>query len=295
MIIDVHTHLPYHKIFPPAFVDNIAQGLTGEDAKKAAFIKKLVKANLSDETGDELVKLMDDCRVEKSVLLIADFGYAMGEAELSIEEIYDLHYEVIKNHRDRFLLFTGVDQRRGQSGLDLFERSITTGWSKGLKLYPPCGFELDDPELFPFYELCDQYNLPVLSHTGPSFSSLRTERKYPDSILKVSEQFKGVNFILGHGGALNWEANVDVAERRKNVFLEISTYQAYESDSKVLGDRFRYFFDRIPDQIMFGSDWPMFKLGSTLQEIISSADSEMLSEKEREKLFYENAKCLLNL
>jgi hypothetical protein len=55
MIIDVHTHLPYHKIFPPAFVDNIAQGLTGEDAKKAAFIKKLVKANLSDETGDELV------------------------------------------------------------------------------------------------------------------------------------------------------------------------------------------------------------------------------------------------
>lgn len=296
MIIDIHTHLPFYKIFPPSFVDNVAKGLVGDDPKKGEFIRRLVKANLSDHDGSKFVDLMDECAIQKSILLIADFGYAMGEAELSLEEIYELHFEILDKYPDRFVLFTGVDPRRGKKGLDLFEESVASGKSSGLKLYPPCGFELDDRELYPYYEICQEYKIPVQSHTGPSFPVLRTERKYPGSLKTISDDFKEVNFILGHGGALNWESNTEVAKTRDNVYLEMSTYQTYISDASELESRLRFFMDTIPNQILFGSDWPMFALGATLQDIVGTIKKvNGINSEEKEKLFYKNAKYLLNL
>jgi predicted TIM-barrel fold metal-dependent hydrolase len=296
MIIDVHTHLPYHRIFPNTFMDNVARPLSQNDPRKIEFVKKIIRANLNDDHGENLLLQMDSCGISRSVLLIADFGHAMGEAELSLEEIYSLHREILKKHADRFVVFGGVDPRRGRSAIDLFERSITQFGFSGLKLYPPCGFELDDPILYPLYEICDQHDIPVLTHTGPSFPSLTTERKYPGSILKICEEFRNVNFILGHGGAKAWRANVNLAQRKKNIFLEVSTFQTNIIKPEELASRFRYFFDRIPDQILFGSDWPMFMMGSTFQQIIDAITSlKALKIDESEKLFYTNAKDLLKL
>ena len=295
MIIDVHTHLPFHKIFPPNFLKGVAQGLVGDDIKKQEFIGRLVKANLNDNDGSGFIDLMDSCNVEKSVLLVADFGYALGEPELSLEEIFKLHHDVLKSYESRFILFLGVDPRRGRQGLELFEKYVKAGITKGLKLYPPCGFELDDAMLYPFYDICDQHDLPILSHTGPSLPSLRTERRYPGTIQKISDEYKNVKFILGHGGALNWESNLKVAKSRDNVYLDISTYQAYIKDNNELEERFKIFFNYIPDQILFGSDWPMFTLGSTLDQIIQNLENlKTISSVEKEKLFYQNTKHLLN-
>lgn len=296
MIIDIHTHLPYHKIFPESFMENIAVELVGQDQQKQAFIKKLIRANLNDHDGKALCNQMDESNISKSILLIADFGYSMGEAALSIEEIHELHRDVQKICTDRFIVFGGVDPRRGRPAVDYFEKSIVDFGFKGLKLYPPCGFELDAPELYPLYEICQKHNLPILSHTGPSFPVLTTERRYPQSIMKVSEEFPGVNFIMGHGGAKAWKSNVAVARKRKNVFLDISTFQTTVSQEEELEERFRYFFDQVPDQVLFGSDWPMFALGSSLKKITDLIlRLSTIKDDEREKLLYRNAKILLNI
>jgi predicted TIM-barrel fold metal-dependent hydrolase len=296
MIIDIHMHLPYHRIFPAGFIEPVALALAAGDSSKLPFTRKLVRANLADRDGSTLKTLMDQCGIQRSVLLIADFGVCHGEAECSLEEIFSVHRDVLAKYPDRFIVFGGVDPRRGRAGVDLFERSIKSYGFAGLKLYPPCGFEMDDEGLYPLYELCSAHGLPVLSHTGPSWESMRTEREYPRSVLRVSEEFPKINFILGHGGARDWRSNVDVAKARKNVFLEVSTFQKSIREERELDDRFRYFFDHIPDQILFGSDWPMFALGSTLQNIIRMVRRPaVLKDDEQEKFLFGNAHNLLKL
>lgn len=296
MIIDVHTHLAYKKIFSEGFLSGVASTLvTDGDPVKEKFIRQLIFNNLKDEKGDVFIRQMDAAGIDKAVLLIADFGYSLGEADLSIEDIHLLHRQVRDLYPDKFIVFGGVDPRRGRRGVDLFEKAVRDWGFGGLKLYPPCGFELDDPQLMPLYEICNTYQVPVLSHTGPSLASMRTEREYPATILKVSAAFPGVQFILGHGGARDWETSVDVASRRPNVSLEISAFQAYAGAEELKG-RFRYFFDRVPDQVLFGSDWPMFMMGTTQVQLVELVRNlGVLTEAENDKLFYRNAQRVLNL
>jgi predicted TIM-barrel fold metal-dependent hydrolase len=228
--------------------------------------------------------------IDKSILLIADFGYSLGEAALSLQEIHALHDRVLKRFPDRFIVFGGVDPRRGPEGVDIFERSLHRFGFSGLKLYPPCGFEMDDPLLYPLYEICNQYKLPVISHTGPSLPSMRTERQYPSTILKVSEEFKDISFILAHGGANDWEVTVEIAKQRRNVYFDISTFQAGIQHPEELESRFKAFEKQCPDQVIFGTDWPMFVLSVSQKQLVDMVDGlRSISLRSKEKLFSANA------
>jgi uncharacterized protein len=290
MIIDIHSHLAFNKIFPEKFLSGVAGTLDAKDEIQRRLVGQLVSNSLSDSNGSQFIRRMDIAGIDKSVLLIADFGFSLGEAALSLEDIFLLHKTVLDAYPDRFLVFGGVDPRRGREGTDLFEKSIRDYKFSGLKLYPPCGFELDHPGLYPLYEVCDQLGLPVLTHTGPSLACMRTEREYPASILKVSAEFKNIRFILGHGGARDCETTIAVAKKRKNVYFDISTFQAYFKEKASLDKQFRRFFDHCPEQVLFGTDWPMFLLSATqrqLRNMIEEIGSINTTEKER--VFFKNA------
>lgn len=295
MIIDIHTHLAFHEIFPDKFISGVAEPLTQKgEAIDQLFLQQLIKNSLRDKTGASLIENMDKAQIDRSVLLIADFGYALGEPVLSLESMYRLHYEVMKSHPDRFIVFGGVDPRRGQPGVDLFEKSISEYGFSGLKLYPPCGFELDHPGLYPLYEICSHLHIPVLTHTGPSLPCMETEKRYPATILKVSKQFPNVNFILAHAGARDHETTLNVAKQRSNVYFDISTFQATMKSSKEWGMQFRKYLDFCPEQIIFGSDWPMFILSITQKQLVEMIDKiPKLTSEERDNILCKNALRLL--
>ncbi len=294
MIIDVHTHLAYNKIFPSRFMSEVADSIfPGEKATKTV-IEHLVKKSLQDDKANLFIKKMDEAGINKAVLLIADFGIALGEPTLSIEDIFLIHKEVLTIHSDRFIVFGGVDPRRGIKGVQLFEQSVKEYQFKGLKLYPPCGFELDEPTLYPLYEICNQYNLPVLTHTGPSLKSLRTEQKYPSTILKVAEQFKNIKFILGHGGARDCETTLNIVKKRSNVYFDISTFQRFMTSEKELSYWMRRFCDECPDRVLFGTDWPMFVLSISQKQLVNKiSEINNISDLEKENIFYNNAVVVL--
>ena len=123
-VFDVHTHLAYHKLYSPGFLDGIVDTMGDANPVDRQIIARLVRNTLKDENCGKFLKQMDEANIHKSVLLIADYGYALGEAEYSIEEIHRLHYEIVSKHPDRLEFFAGVDPRRGAQGLDLFEKSI---------------------------------------------------------------------------------------------------------------------------------------------------------------------------
>jgi predicted TIM-barrel fold metal-dependent hydrolase len=296
MVIDVHTHLAYNKIFPDRFIDGVVAPLEAAGDGQMQIIKQLVTNSLQDKDGGTLIGKMDAAGIDKAVLLIADFGYCLGEAALPLEQMFLLHHEVMLLHPDRFMVFGGVDPRRGIAGVDLFERSISSLHFSGLKLYPPCGFELDDPGLYPLYEICNRLELPVLTHTGPSLPVMRTEQRYPATIRKVAKQFPRIRFILGHGGARDCDTTVAIAEECSNVFFDISTFQVFTKDPEELNARFRHFFDTVPDRVLFGTDWPMFLMSASQRQLKEMIDNlNTISTTEKEKLLGGNAAAVLSL
>ena len=291
MIIDVHSHLAYHKIFAEGFLNAIQKGI-GD----AILTEKLIKHLLNDRDGDKMVQQMDKAKIDKSVLLIADFGVALNRAALSIDQIHQLHFEVLKRFPDRFLVFAGVDPRRGKKGFDIFKNAIDNFGFHGLKIYPPCGFELDDPGLTDYYDFCQARGLPILTHTGPSLDTLITEKRYPATIKTIAPRYPECNFILGHGAAVNWELNMELALGYDNIFLDISTFQQTISGVEEWENRLQILFNTIPDKVLFGTDWPMFKMSVSQTQLVEMClNAKTITDHHKSKLMHENASFALNL
>jgi uncharacterized protein len=294
MIIDVHTHLADWRIFSAQFLYDVAEQIT-PDGESVSFSEKLIRKMLSDTTGERLISSMDEAGIQKSILLIADYGYELGEAELSIEQIHIQHQEVLTRYPDRFILFSGVDPRRGIKGLKIFQQYIASGIASGMKLYPPCGFELNDSRLVPYFEICNDQNLPVLTHTGPSVKSLGVEKEYPASLLDVASKFPKISWILAHAPV--WDpACFDIVKQHENIYVDISGFQISSRDTKQTSMWFRKLFDAIPHRVLFGSDDPMFRLGGYQKRWVDYIFSlNVLSEHEQDLLFWKNASRILDL
>lgn len=295
-MIDIHTHLAYKYFFSDEFLEGIAQN-THEQLEAAVkettpvhFIKKIVMNNLLDREGSKLISQMDSAGIEKSVLLAVDFFFKDEKHLLSIEEINKRHQEIVEKWGDRFILFCGIDPRRGKDGCDFLIKCITDYKARGLKLYPPCGFELDEKILFPYYEICEKYDIPVLTHIGPSVSSMRQTSNFPESVLRMSQQFKNVRFILGHAGILFFEQGLSLARQRSNVYVDVSGFQILRENKPFIENCMREFFNKAPEQILFGTDWPMFNLNGTQKKWVSYfTELKDVTSKQLDLFFSKNA------
>lgn len=308
-MIDIHAHLAYYKLFPDYFIDGIAGSMLmqlpeGQRDISKNVLDRIIKGTLSDYTGERLVKESKEAGIDKTILLMIDFFYNEEKKSenigvkfpVTIEEVHRIYYEAIQKNSDRFIAFSGIDPRRGKKGLDLLEKDINQYGFQGLKLYPPCGFELDDPELIPFYDYCNMYELPISIHTGPSIASMKKPENYPDSILKVSKQFKKVKFILAHAGILYNDIGVSIARQRNNIYLDISGFQKEIVDTVVVQKKLKNAFSFVPERILFGTDWPLFNMNVTQKQWVDKLLSiKGFSSKEMDRLLNENAKELLKI
>ncbi|MCP4215758.1 MAG: amidohydrolase family protein, partial [bacterium] len=264
----MHAHIAYAPVFPEYFLDGIKTEMqeailkdSGADIPKK-LLDKVVNKALSEPDCVTLVRQIEEAGISKTVLLIADMGYGEAGSDLKIDELYRLFHGVLSKHPDKFIVFAGGDPRRGIEGIELFEKGIKEYNFKGLKLYPPCGYELNDPGLIPYYELCRKHNLPVLTHTGPSLNSLKIEEHYPASIMEIAAKFKDVAFILGHGAFQNFETNLNVAVQHDNVYLEVSGFQKLMDDEQGMKKKLEILFNRVPGKVLFGTDYPMFNMNN---------------------------------
>ena len=161
-MIDIHSHLANCDYFPQYFIDGIVDSMLEKLQKNEqtpetrGIIESMARAMLSDCNGKKQLRQAEKAGIDKSVLLIVDFFYDEKNDDSSfLEKIHNEHYELYKNNQDKFIVFSGVDPRR-KNGMQILERSITDLGFQGLKLYPPCGFELDDKVLDEYYSFCQE-------------------------------------------------------------------------------------------------------------------------------------------
>lgn len=304
MTIDCHTHIASARVIPAPFVkgmsDNIyANAVVMQENIKAENINMLLGRLMSfDEDCDKLLAEMDKAGIEKSVLLIVDFGITFPDEAEDLETLYVLHKRILDRYPGRFEVFAGIDPRRKTGGLELFEKSVRDWGFKGLKLYPPCGYSPSDERLYPYYEICAAYGIPVLLHTGPTSPSMSFAFSAPELINDAAHQFPTVNFILAHAAFMMHEQAAILAEYRPNIYLDVSGFT-----NALRMERFETILSEhkkrgIIHKILFGTDWPIHKLSGsqqTLVELFRNAAGNILNAQEMKLVMGENFNRLLKM
>ncbi|MCY1079442.1 amidohydrolase family protein [Archangium lansingense] len=273
-VIDTHCHIASLDFIPPEFVDgivsNIELALDSQGVRAAASkVREVYLAKLQDPLCDELVSEMDGAEIDHAVLLAPDFTYALKGSRLTIEEILLHHKTVYERHQGRFSVFAGVDPRWGKDGIDLFERSIRDFGFHGLKVYPPCGFPGSDPQLYPYYEICARWHVPVLVHIGGTCPALAFDTASPVQLDEAARNFPRVNFILAHGSVSYVEECAMMCSFRPNVYLDVSGFQTAElvALEQLLRRGFKH-------KVLFGTDWPLFRLQGSQNECLAKLKAE---------------------
>jgi len=179
---------------------------------------------------------------------------------------------VVQMYPDRFVGFAHHDITRSDAAAEL-ERAISTLGLKGLKLLAPTlPILINDRSLYPVWEVCERFCIPVLSHFGMlgAAGGVSYHPNMSPAVLEpVARDFPTVDFIIPHFGIqhvtdllfLCWSCpNVNVDTSGSNQWIRWMPYKL------TLEDLFQRFFETIgPERILFGSDSSWFPRGFALR------------------------------
>jgi predicted TIM-barrel fold metal-dependent hydrolase len=182
--------------------------------------------------------------------------------------------------------------------LDELREFLQDGHVRGLKLYP--GYEPfypNDQKLRGVYELAEEFDVPVMIHTGDTYSAKgKLKFSHPLNVDEVAVDFPGVNIIICHLGNPWFRDTMEVVYKNANVYTDIS--------GLVLGDftdRFERYMSKQfqemmiyglePDKVLFGTDWPI----SSMKSYLRFMDELRVTPEEKRKILYKNAASLFRI
>ena len=208
MIIDSHMHIltgrPGMENLPARYrwIVSMMWAYGGQppyDRNPEDFFKR-AEERISDPTGDWTIQTLDQGGVDGAVLIPSDYGLALGDEQpLPIDEVHRTIGELQKQYPDRFFGFAGGDVRR-PNALQGFERAINEYGLKGMKVMPHLGYYASDRMLYPYYERCQEWGIPVAICTNMEWTTCRTRFNEPLHIGDVVTDFPDLNVIIFHVG-----------------------------------------------------------------------------------------------
>lgn len=188
------------------------------------------------------------------------------------------------------------------------EAAIKSGKVKALKAY--LGYLHHGPESLgygPYYELAEAHKLPVIFHTGDTFSyTAKLRYAHPLLVDDVAVDHPQVKFVMAHFGNPWLTDAAEVVYKNDNVWADLSGlivgeeslfsghFQAkkpiQEINNAILDVRKAITYTGKPDRFLYGSDWPLAPMASYKKLI------ELIVPKDWQKgVFEDNAKALFNL
>lgn len=264
MIIDFHTH---------CFPEKIAEKAV---AKLSYASGGLI--NYTDGTTDGLKKSMEKEHVDVSVVLnIATNAHQM-------RSVNDFAAKI--NKEEGIVAFGSVYPFAPDAVFEL-ERIKSLGLS-GVKLHPEYQeFFVDDEKMKPIYKKISELGLITVFHAGEDYGYDAPYRCMPKNLKKALKWFSSP-VVAAHWGGLN--ASEDVIKYlagTDGLFIDTSFGYGQLSRSKAL----RIVEKHGTDSLLFATDSPWHT--PTLE--MRLLDTLELSEDEKNKILFGNAKRLLNL
>ena len=129
-----------------------------------------------------------------------------------------------------------------------------------------------DADFHPVYRLAAKYDVPVVFHTGDTYSS-KGKLKYADPLTvdEVAVDFPDTRFVIAHLGNPWFQSAAEVAYKNPNVFIEgsalvignLSQYgEEWLDDLAVSPLKWTWRYLENPEKLMFGSDWPLVDIAT---------------------------------
>ena len=187
----------------PLWIDNLPSSQVSEISQEVQEKRQrfhIINAHehvQSEENLPLLRKSMEDCQVEKMVLLgTSDFTFYLNPdyGFTGYDENNDFIVKMSREYPDEFAALVTMDPRNEDKMEKL--KSYMADGAEGVKLYNGHGnfydlffkMPLDDPGMMEVYAYCEQENIPILYHinSGRFFNELEhILQEFPDMVLVV--------------------------------------------------------------------------------------------------------------
>lgn len=206
---------------------------------------------------------------------------SVATAPQQVQSINDFIAGVVKQFPDKFIGFGALHPGMDEPEQEI-ERILALGL-KGVKLHPDFQkFEADSEAAMRLYALMEG-RLPLLIHAGDK----RYGYSRPQRIAHILDAFPKLDVIAAHfGGWSQWEESQRcLAGRRVWIDTSSSLYDLAPERARELIGSFG------EDYVLFGTDYPMWRVDEELERLSALGLSELVMEK----ILHENLERLLDL
>ena len=183
---------------------------------------------IADPTGEWTIKDMDEAGVDAAILLPIDYDFSWGSAsDITIEEKHQHLAQIQEKYPGRFVSLAGPDPRR-PGVVEIFDRTVKEYGLKGLKLIPKSGYYVWDERIFPLYERCLEYDLPVAVCTQPDGGGYNRDRfAQPIHLADVVAEYPDLKLVVLHAGVplYHWfEETINAIARNTNAVISLDMW-----------------------------------------------------------------------
>ncbi|MDO8570110.1 MAG: amidohydrolase family protein [Candidatus Daviesbacteria bacterium] len=241
---------------------------------------------------DKLLEEMKKNNVEQAIIIPDNIENDPKIADL------DTAISLIKGKSNLFLLGSPQIIQRGSSEVEKYKKLFVEGKIKGIKFFPGHDpYYPIDERCLPYFEICQNLNIPVVFHTGENSNNPELS-KYndPKYIVEVAKKYSNLKVVITHYYWPKIEYCYEITKNTPNIYFELAGTADEEVLEKSGGIEkmkevlLKTIADR-PDQVIFGTDYPMCKIESHI-ELVKSLN---LSQDEKNKIFSTNAIKLYKL
>jgi uncharacterized protein len=252
--------------------------------------------NYHDETIDDiqgclsrLQTAMRRNRVDAALILTS---YKVSPGRPSTAAVI----EAVEQYANLFVV-AGISWKTfGETDLTALRGFLEAGTIKGLKLYP--GYEPfypADPKLAPAYQLAEEFDVPVMIHTGDTYSPTgRVKYSHPINVDDAAVDYPKVKFVICHLGNPWFRDCMEVVYKNDNVYTDMSGLTLGD-----FTDRFEAYMRQQlkemilwgvnPKKVLFGTDWPLATMESYVQFMeelkLPARDKELMQHRNTAELF----------
>jgi predicted TIM-barrel fold metal-dependent hydrolase len=224
--------------------------------------------DLTAKTRRTLAELNADMDAAGVTHAVVHAEYETGDPADALNEALG---KLVTENPDRFSGFGTISMQPFsiRRALDQLE-SISQLGLVGMGCQPSfAGMAIDDRRMYPIYARAAELGLPVAVHTGINYTTHQPIRNdHPLQVDQVACDFPDVTIIACHAG-WPWAADmVAVMRKHPNVYAEFGGLAPrYVLEQNTGWEVMHRFMNSVlREQVLFGTDWPVFPMDRALEE-----------------------------
>ena len=197
--------------------------------------------------------------------------------------------ELIDRYPGEYFGFAMIDLKDNEAESEaIIDQYVVEGNMSGVSMIPSfAGLLVDDENLFPIYEKCNEIGCPVMVFSGGN-SLINYKENEPIHIDNVAKTFPELKIIVGHACWPFVQEMCGVAYKRENVYLCPDLYMFRSAGYQDFATAASW---HLRDRFLFATSYPQVPMNMMVDWYRSCG----IREGVLDNIFYENAARLLRI